>query len=341
MKCHYRVSKGWMSAPCGISFFKGKYHVFYQHNPDAPRWGYMHWGHCVTSDFITYEELPVALTPYDGGSYLGGSSIVAGGRLYLFYTSGNEVLSAVSEDGIHFADTEFGALTGDCEYFMDPHVIKYGERYLMLVGTGRHHVAGISLYESSDLVSWHFVSEILSDLRFGSHIESPNLFKADDKWCLMFTSSRQLPSRNICCLGQFDGVSFEAEGDFFSLESGPDLYNPYVLQESGRNLMLGWYYDRKSATGISKGMLTCPREIRLDKAGRLVIVPSSELYDNRLVKNESSYVSYDNGRLRVVFEKRTIFDKAYAALPDIETVEEAECCEAFLNGGVDNITVAF
>ena len=84
-----------------------------------------------------------------------------------------------------------------------------------------------------------------------------------------------------------------------------------------------------------------PREVRLDKAGRLAIVPSSELYDNRLVKNESSYVSYDNGRLRVVFEKRTIFDKAYASLPDIETVEEAECCEAFLNGGVDNITVAF
>ena len=330
-----------MSAPCGISFYKGKYHIFYQHNPDAPRWGYMHWGHCVTSDLIEYEELPVALIPEDGGSLLGGSSIVHDGKLYLFYTSGNEVLSAVSEDGVHFGDTGYEAVSGDYEYFMDPHVFEYQGRFLMVVGTGRHNVAGIALYESPDLVVWSFVSDLVSDIRFGSHIESPNLFRVDDKWCLLFTSARQLPSRNICALGRFDGSSFVMEGDYFALESGADLYNQYVTADGERNLSLGWIYDRKTASGSSKGMLTCAREITLDKAGRLVQKPCAELYDNRLVKSESSYVSYDNGRLRVAFEKKTLFDKAYRALPDIETVEDAETCEAFLNGGIDNITVAF
>ncbi len=339
MKCHYRVDKGWMSAPCGISYFKGKYHIFYQHNPDAPRWGYMHWGHCITEDFITFEELTPALTPGVGSSFLGGSSVVSGNRLYLFYTLDNVVLSAVSDDGIHFEDTEFAAVSGDYDYFMDPHVISYEGRYLMLVGTGKHNVAGIALYESDDLVTWRFVSDLISDLRFGSHIESPNLFCADDKWCLMFTSSRQLPSRNICAVGRFDGTSFEAEGDFFSVESGPDLYNPYVQSEEDRNIMLGWFYDRKATSGTSKGMMTCLREISLNKAGDLVIKPSRELYDRRMVITESSFVSYDNGRLRISFDKKTIFDKAYRALPDIETVEDVGTVEAFINGGTDNITI--
>ena len=299
----------------------------------------MHWGHAVTSDLITYEEMPAALTPDDGRSYLGGSSIAANDRLYLFYTCDNEILSAVSEDGIHFTDTEFGCVRGDCDYFMDPHVFRSKDRYLMLVGTGRHNIAGISLYSSQDLISWEFVSELISDIRFGSHIESPNLFQTDDKWCLMFTSARQLPSRNICALGDFDGTSFRMEGDFFSVESGPDLYNPYVSTINGRNLMLGWFYDRKSTSGAAKGMLTCAREIELNRAGELSIMPSAELLDARLTTSDSSFVCYDNGRLKIMYEKKTIFDKAYRSLPDTLTVEDVATVEVFINGGVDNITI--
>ena len=339
MRCHFAVSKGFMSAPCGISKFKDKYHIFYLYNPDAPRWGYMHWGHCVTSDFIEYEELPVALAPLDGGSLTGGSSLVKDGRLYLFYSCNNEVLSAVSEDGVHFSDTEFLAVSGDYDYFMDPHVFEYEGRYLMNVGVGRHNVAGIALFESSDLVVWNYVSDLVSDLRFGSHIESPNLFRVDDKWCLMFTSSRQLPSRNICATGDFDGSHFAVDGFFFSIESGPDLYNPYVYSDESRNLMLGWFFDRRSTAGAAKGMMTCAREVSLNKAGELCIKPASELYDNYLVNSDSDFVAYDNGRLRVLCEKKTVFDKAYRALPDVDTVADVGTVEAFINGGVDNITV--
>ena len=328
-----------MSAPCGISKFRNKYHVFYLYNPDAPRWGYMHWGHSVTEDLIEYEELPPVLIPEAGKSLCGGSSIVAKGKMYLFYAVDNIIRSVVSEDGRTFTDTGYEALTGDYDTFTDPHVFGYEGRYLMLVGTGRHNVAGIALYSSADLSRWEFVSDLISDLRFGSHIESPNLFAVDDKWCLMFTSSRQLPSRNICALGEFDGSSFVTDGDFFSVESGPDLYNPYVVRDEDRNLMLGWYFDRRSTSGISKGMLTCAREVSLNKAGELLIRPAAELYDHRLVVNESGFVVYDNGRLKVSFEKRTMFDKAYREQPVIETVEDVGTVEAFMNGGTDNVTI--
>ena len=88
MRCHLSINNGFMSAPCGISYFKGKYHVFYLYNPDAPRWGYMHWGHAVTTDLISYEEMPIALTPDEGASYLGGSSITADGKLVLIVCDG-------------------------------------------------------------------------------------------------------------------------------------------------------------------------------------------------------------------------------------------------------------
>ena len=341
MKCHYQISKGWMSAPCGISRFKGKYHLFYQYNPDAPRWGYMHWGHCVTEDFISYDEVQTAMSPAPGESLFGGSSIVKNDMLYLFYVSGNEMRTAVSEDGINFEDTGFETLKSDCDYFMDPHVFEYEDYYLMVVGTGRHNVAGIELYRSDDLAKWEKVSELVSDLRFGSHIESPNLFRVEEKWCLMFASSRQLPSRIICALGAFDGSQFTLENDWFAIESGPDLYNTYVLSEQERNIALGWYYDRKTTSGNAKGLLTCAREVSLNPSGDLRVIPAKELYDNYLVRKESDFVSYDNGRLRVVFEKRTVFDKAYASLPSIETVEDVGTLEVFLKGGTDNITILF
>ena len=72
LKYHYRPKKGWINDPNGLVYFKGYYHIFYQHAPDfeIPWKQPMHWGHARTKDFLEWEELPVALTPgdsYDGG----------------------------------------------------------------------------------------------------------------------------------------------------------------------------------------------------------------------------------------------------------------------------------
>ncbi|MBR6506099.1 MAG: glycoside hydrolase family 32 protein [Clostridia bacterium] len=93
IKYHYRPKKGWINDPNGLVYFKGYYHVFYQHAPDyeAPWKQPMHWGHARTKDFLNWEELPVALTPgdkYDGGCWSGTAAV------------------AVSEDGINFKKYE-------------------------------------------------------------------------------------------------------------------------------------------------------------------------------------------------------------------------------------------
>ena len=62
---HLKPEKGWVNDPNGLVFFKGYYHIFYQHCPnyEIPWQEPMHWGHARTKDFLTYEYLPVALFP--------------------------------------------------------------------------------------------------------------------------------------------------------------------------------------------------------------------------------------------------------------------------------------
>ena len=51
-------------------FFNGMYHLFFQYNPDGPKWGDMHWYHLTSTDLLHWKHQPVALAPdkdYDCG----------------------------------------------------------------------------------------------------------------------------------------------------------------------------------------------------------------------------------------------------------------------------------
>ena len=107
MKYHYSRKEGWLGNPCGLVYFKGRYHLFFQLNPESPRYGRMHWGHAVSDDLITWEDLPVAIFPDSEMSCNSGSAIVHEGKIWLFYTSVSEdyketVCAAYSEDGTGF-----------------------------------------------------------------------------------------------------------------------------------------------------------------------------------------------------------------------------------------------
>lgn len=60
---HMSSPTGWINDPNGFSVFGGQYHLFFQYHPFSKKWGPMHWGHCVSKDFIKWEYLPCALAP--------------------------------------------------------------------------------------------------------------------------------------------------------------------------------------------------------------------------------------------------------------------------------------
>lgn len=118
---HFTPRAGWMGDPNGTIFHEGRYHVFYQHNPDGfgfgnptwekmakvpwgpaanPRvpkgiwglyWGNIHWGHAVSEDLVHWEHWPIAISPFPGGCDEGGcfsgATVVNGDVPTIIYSS--------------------------------------------------------------------------------------------------------------------------------------------------------------------------------------------------------------------------------------------------------------
>src|SRR5437660_558001 len=63
---HLLPAKNWMNDPNGPIHWNGRYHMFFQYNPNTAVWGDMHWAHAVSDDMIHWRHLPVALAPTPG-----------------------------------------------------------------------------------------------------------------------------------------------------------------------------------------------------------------------------------------------------------------------------------
>ena len=352
MKYHFVYRKGWLGNPCGLVLFKNRYHLFFQCNPESTRFGPLHWGHAVSDDLINWEELPVAISPekpYENGfGCRSGSAVEADGKIWLFYNSvssdGSETVSAAwSEDGENFSKADANpVLTSPFEgsniKFRDPFVFRYGGSYRMLVGAGSANIAKVLLYKSDDLLSWEYKGELLSDRRYGSVIESPELFEVDGRWVFMIQSEKHLPTKVLFAGGEFDGEKFIFDDEFdpfFPLDTGDEFLNPLTFSDrEGRRILISWLYSTKMS---GSAVLSAPREIFYDLSDRLVMLPVHELRDCCI--KESRFVSYDDGRLNVRFEGRTLFSKAYACQPELCVLEDVGMVELFIDGGHENISM--
>lgn len=123
-------------------FYKGEYHLFFQHNPDGLSWGNMTWGHAVSPDLFHWEQLPHAIHPDKLGTIFSGSAVVDWDNTAGFQTGDEKTIVSIytsaggtNEESKGQPTTQSIAYSNDCgrtwrKYDQNP-VIKHIGRVLV------------------------------------------------------------------------------------------------------------------------------------------------------------------------------------------------------------------
>lgn len=367
MKYHFTPNKGWMNDPNGLIYYKGRYHMFFQHNPHDIVWGPMHWGHASSEDLINWEEHEIALYPdldyeNDGGCF-SGSAIAKDGKMYLIYTSvskeyGQAQSIAWSEDGINFVKCENNPVikhfpedaTAD---FRDPKVFEYNGEYRMIVGTKFDNHGRIVQYKSKNLINWEYIGILFDDFEYDNVIECPDLFLVDNYWVLMYSMIGKSNCRELFIIGDFDGTSF-IEKKRCLPEFGPQFYAAQSFSANGKRIVIGWLFDwdiKVDKNAKSAGAMTIPREVHVVD-DQVILYPvegimnvvditrSNELADKPvtdemvdITANKASNDKMFQDNLKYVYDNTKDIE-----VESMDVLIDEEAIEVFVNKGKINFT---
>lgn len=329
---HVMAKSGWINDPNGFVYFKGYYHIFYQHYPYAAEWGPMHWGHARSKDLIHWETLPIALTPgskEDKDGCFSGTAIVKDDILYLVYTGHhyyegddnpdhfwqNQNL-AYSLDGVNFTKYKNNPIIGkppedNTHHFRDPKVWEHNSKYYQLLGSQANDGLGRAiLYVSENLIEWEYLGEIdhaQNKEKEGFMWECPDLFHLNGEDILLCSpqgiSPQQTQFLNLHNTGYFLGdldykkAKFNRTSNFIELDKGHDFYAAQtLLAPDGRRILIGWMAMWENEMPEQKdgwsGALTLPRELVL-KGDQMYMKPIKELNSLRKDKSENKNFQLD------------------------------------------------
>ena len=253
---HFTTRRGWINDPNGLVYYKGKYHMFYQHNPFEREWENMHWAHAVSTDLVHWQELPLALHPDTLGTIFSGSAVIDYGNtagwngkdgspaLVAFYTSAkgiqrqsvayslDEGLTFTKYEGNPIIDSHAKWQTNDTR---DPKVFWYapGKHWVMVLNERDGH----SIYNSVDLKNWTYESHVTG------FWECPELFEVavdgnggNKKWVMWSASGTYM-------IGSFDGKRFTPDGPKLCNLNGSayaaQVYNN-IPATDGRVIKIAW-----------------------------------------------------------------------------------------------------
>ncbi|MCH5152436.1 MAG: GH32 C-terminal domain-containing protein [Clostridiales bacterium] len=266
LKYHMMPTVGWMNDPNGLIYYKGKYHLFYQANPYNTNPGTMCWGHFVSDDLITYEDLGVAIVPEkEHTSIFSGGAIEIDGQLNAIYTLHYEkgkvkkenIYKAVSSDGIKFGsgvcifDNEKLPANLSRTDFRDPYPVKIGNKYYVFVG-GKDEALnrGVIVVLSGDtLDELNYEFSIGPFYELGEMCECPCYTRIDGKDVIV-TSAYNVPRwennfknthSSMFIVGEIDFEHGGMKVDYVKeIDKGNTFYAPQLFNGLDKPVMVGW-----------------------------------------------------------------------------------------------------
>lgn len=300
---HIHPKSGWGNDPNGLTYFKGKYHVFFQCNPFENNNKQIFWGHASSTDLINWKSESFALAPdkeYDKDGCFSGSAIVCHDKLYLFYTGHKNkrhaysevVCVAVSKDGKNFEKVISNPIIRAPEQntfrFRDPKVWKEDRFKLVIGGESQDGRGQIHLYESENILGpWKYqgiLAKANSDE--GNMWECPDFFTLNNQPILL-ASPKGLNTdykngfESIFLIQDFEDKQ-SIDRRIETLDNGVDFYAPQTFfdRRNKRRILFGWFglpgEQEKESDNQQSGALTLPRQL-VWKCNKLNMVPLEEL----------------------------------------------------------------
>ncbi len=285
---HFTPEKNWQSDPCGLVYYAGEYHMFFQYNPNGNEWGYMHWGHAVSTDLVHWEQLPVAIYPDESSTdkerctAFPGSAIVDEKNLLgkqqgnektlvAFYTSQNcgQRIAYSTDKGRTWEKYEENPIIPfNDDDARSPKVFWHDESQKWVMVLYRRNSSdiksrGISIYNSDDLVHWTWESHI------SGFLDNPDLVKLKvtnqpevSKWVLFQGNGNYV-------IGSFDGKTFTPETGMIRSDFGANYYATQtwsnIPKEDGRTIQIAWMKGGKFTGMPFNGQMSFPCELTLTK----------------------------------------------------------------------------
>jgi fructan beta-fructosidase len=320
---HFSPREKWMNDPNGLVYYKGEYHLFYQHHPHSMVWGPMHWGHAVSNDMLHWEELPIALYPDELGQVFSGSAVIDKQNTSGLKTTDEDVMVAIFTHHGEDHEKQSIAYSNDrgrtwvkyagnpvisnpgIKDFRDPKVFWHeaSQKWVMSLACGDC----IHFYGSPNLLDWNLLTTFGSE--YGAHggvWECPDLIplsvegENQKKWVLIVSINPGGPNGGSVVqyfIGDFDGTTFTCDDhkdrvrwadfgrDFYAAVTWSNLPEPTWI-----GWMSNWQYANQVPTEPFRSIMSIPRKLGLRRQKddlTLVQTPIelSSLYKNAILAN--------------------------------------------------------
>ncbi|HET9475885.1 MAG TPA: glycoside hydrolase family 32 protein [Dehalococcoidia bacterium] len=269
-RLHFTARQGWTNDPHGIVHVDGRYHMFFQYNPDSVNWSpRCHWGHALSDDLITWEEAEVALSPQDGevGCW-SGSAVVDDRAPVIAYTRipagdwarGQVALARPSAGMLDWVrEPPHAVISGppedlDIVAFRDPQVRRQDGAWKAVLGAGLAGLGGCALqYASEDLQHWTFDGILAvranaerDPVWTGQVWECPQLLQVGDDWVLIMSVwDNHRPYDVAYAIGDYDGRATFTARRYGHFSHGAELYATTTFRDvEGRPCAMSWLRER-------------------------------------------------------------------------------------------------
>ncbi len=278
LQYHFTPPRNWTNDPNGLVYYKGEYHLFYQHNPFGTKWGHMSWGHAVSPDLVHWTNLPVAIAEGGGIMIFSGSAVVDQHNSSGLCKSGDpkdpSCLIAIYAGHTDTLQTQNIAFSNDhgrtwtkyagnpvidlhLKDFRDPKVMWYEPTRQWIMSTAVSQERKIRFFSSTDLIHWKQLSDFGPEGATAGVWECPDLYELpvegtnERRWVLVVNINPggiAGGSGGQYFVGQFDGTKFTNDNPASTqlwLDYGKDYYAAISFfggpPKDSRVQMLGWY----------------------------------------------------------------------------------------------------